>query len=680
MGPRLLRQRKNQFLKALLRKNIRNGKKSPISFQLFEMNSDINGFPLKEDRTTQEPWEINHALSVPVDSVRNLNSKPGEKFFIFWYMMSSYSPLISAAYLSPIGNLILITCLIEHWRVDKTTGETIPDEPYRTALNALSFIFGIIGNIFLLLNFSQAVEYLISQCISIFCWIVAAILLLIDVLLTNEDFYDEHHLFGRSEGFWFAVMTIFFYSMCAMVLSLNFIGYKLKKYPARFNLDNKQRTLMFYTIVFIIWQVIGTVSFAHLIKNISYGEALYYCTVSLLTIGLGDILPKTVGSRIFVLIFSVIGVLIMGLIIAMIRLVVISSAGPTIFWHQIEKDRRRELNEITNSSENYSQEEVFHRMRLIRKKAKLRQKNTSFIISFIVFMLFWLIGGLVFYFVEHWSYFEAIYFCFLCLITIGYGDFAPITSFGRAFFVCWAIAAIPIMTILISSFGDKIYDWADKFSFYTSKIFIFRSYKNVLRHKRKPKQLDEVVEEDTEEALEDEEINRSLEDIRKHFENPFKKAPGTNNIFTSIHENKMREVSIHKEAFSKLLSHLQELKILITDSIETPSKAYDHELWAKLYYILSKPLPSVTDEFSDTKSSPPGSKEELNWPNPYFWLSDKSPLRLPLKEPNYLIIKLFIKLEHDVEALLESEIEYLTFLQKLDLDNAISRFHQNKIK
>lgn len=46
---------------------------------------------------------------------------------------------------------------------------------------------------------------------------------------------------------------------------------------------------------------------------------------------------------------------------------------------------------------------------------------------------------------EHWSYFEALYFCFIFFSTIGYGDFSPRSSAGRAFFIAWALFGIANM-------------------------------------------------------------------------------------------------------------------------------------------------------------------------------------------------------------------------------------------
>ena len=88
----------------------------------------------------------------------------------------------------------------------------------------------------------------------------------------------------------------------------------------------------------------------------------------------------------------------------------------------------------------------FDAMRRIQhNNAKFKQWS-SLITSTFILCLLWFLGALVFYRVEgsaqHMSYFEAIYFCFVSLLTIGYGDFAPITNAGRPFFVVWSLLAV----------------------------------------------------------------------------------------------------------------------------------------------------------------------------------------------------------------------------------------------
>ena len=54
------------------------------------------------------------------------------------------------------------------------------------------------------------------------------------------------------------------------------------------------------------------------------------------------------------------------------------------------------------------------------------------------------------------TYFEALYFCYVSLLTVGYGDLAPRSNAGKPFFIVWSLVAVPTMTILISDMGDTV--------------------------------------------------------------------------------------------------------------------------------------------------------------------------------------------------------------------------------
>ncbi|CUA67965.1 Outward-rectifier potassium channel TOK1 [Rhizoctonia solani] len=71
-------------------------------------------------------------------------------------------------------------------------------------------------------------------------------------------------------------------------------------------------------------------------------------------------------------------------------------------------------------------------------------------VAWSLFVAFWLIGSGVFVATEGWAFGESMFFCFCTFSTVGYGDFAPKTPAGRAFFVGWALFGIAAMTILIS--------------------------------------------------------------------------------------------------------------------------------------------------------------------------------------------------------------------------------------
>lgn len=626
---------------------------------------------------------LKHTLHVPIVSVTNLTVQPGESHFILWLLISSFFPLVAAC-LAPLGNLISLVALIEHWRVDRATGKAVLDDHQVFALNITSFVLGIVGNISLLINFSGKMKYLVTQSVSIFCWVLAATFLLVAVIISSHDFTGHDAIYRRSEGFWLAVFTTFIYFCCSLILIINFLGYKLNKYPPTFNLDKKQRLLMAFTIAFSIWQAVGTISMANLITGLSYGGSLYYCTVSMLTIGLGDIVPVTPGAKVFALIFSLIGVIIMGLIIATIRLVVLSSAGPSIFWHYVERRRVPLLKSLEEKNVHLTTEESFHQMRLLRTKVKINQTNFSLLLSITVFLLFWLVGAAIFHFTEEWGYFNSVYFCFLCLVTIGYGDFHPLSAFGRAFFVQWAIAAIPLMTILISNVGDTIYEFADRVDAIASAALNWRNWivaftcwslaagDQELEREVNQEDLEENaeverevhgdVERSTEETVEETESGDKGHVEEAQYMDEVGQVGEMANISAAsaaspVHPTEAQKLTVDHRTITTIIRHRQKLTNAILDRLNT------------LRTVMFDGLEDVTkiytvDEWTEAIEKLRLDDNTTDGPN--YWLSDQSPLRLPIKEPNYLLLKLFFRIEGDIRLLIELQNQTLRQLGVTD--------------
>jgi potassium channel subfamily K len=100
--------------------------------------------------------------------------------------------------------MISVIALIVHWRVKIDNNELAPMKKTLASFKFISFSFGIIGNIYLLLNFSKTIRYLVAQSISITCWIIAdTFLLVVVVVQTNKSLKGDSPQFRRLEGFWF---------------------------------------------------------------------------------------------------------------------------------------------------------------------------------------------------------------------------------------------------------------------------------------------------------------------------------------------------------------------------------------------------------------------------------------------------------------------------------------------
>lgn len=80
--------------------------------------------------------------------------------------------------------------------------------------------------------------------------------------------------------------------------------------------------------------------------------------------------------------------------------------------------------------------------------------------SVTAFGLLWCVGAIGFWKAEAktqgLTYFQALYLCYVSLLTIGYGDFSPTSNAGKPFFIVWSLVAVPTMTILVSDLGDTV--------------------------------------------------------------------------------------------------------------------------------------------------------------------------------------------------------------------------------
>ena len=102
----------------------------------------------------------------------------------------------------------------------------------------------------------------------------------------------------------------------------------------------------------------------------------------------------------------------------------------------------------------------FDAMREIQHNTARFKRWYNLTLSVCAFGLLWCVGAVVFMVAEKeaqgLSYFEALYFCYVSLLTIGYGDLAPKSNVGKPFFIVWSLIAVPTMTILVSDMGDTV--------------------------------------------------------------------------------------------------------------------------------------------------------------------------------------------------------------------------------
>ena len=491
-----------------------------------------------------------------------------------WWFASTAIPLIAATF-APMANLLSIAALVVYWRNDvkvfndpalrESTSEGYPDPEWCYKLNLASLICGFMGNLFLLFNFTRRVRYIVAlPATIIFFYTASGILIGITVSVNKYKPPGANQIY--SQGFWHAVIAAALYMFNSMILMVNMAGYFRGHYPQHFNLTDEQRNLILQTMMFFIWLGGGAGIFAQ-IEDWSYPDALYFCDVTVLTIGFGDFYATDDLGRGLVFPYSVGGTIILGLMVSSIhkfagelskdkvlrkhvenrrvntltRVVDVSDEDkrrthlenefehlhggrPNIsspvpdpeIQHRLEEMAKKEqhtdppakkvafepdgddgpaAHQFVNSSSHAGwvrntlrlvttpvtspingirrirsrrqkalimreEKDRFDAMRRIQHNAGVFKKWYALGMSITAFGILWCIGALVFWQCEkttqNMTYFQGLYFAYVSLLTIGYGDMSPTSNAGKPFFVVWSLIAVPTMTILISDMGDTV--------------------------------------------------------------------------------------------------------------------------------------------------------------------------------------------------------------------------------
>lgn len=612
--------------------------------------------------------------------LRHLQVRPGESGFLLWYSVSNSFPILAAS-LGPISNLNSIAALADPWRVNTVDNSRPSDFKWMLALNAISLFLGCVANISLFLNFSGRVNYVHAQLLSICGWYTAWALL-VTLLISAHYLYFQDPVMSQSEGYWQAVFTAVLYFISATLLFMNWFGHRKGRYPASFNLTTQQRRIMLNNVLLIVWIGLGGILFSFLI-DIRFTDGIYYCVVTVTTIGLGDIVPTTNLGRALVLPYALVGVIYLGLIVTTITSLVLHSNGEAMVFDRSERARIRVYERLIQQQQEedpISPKESFLLIHKIHRSARRRRKLRALYTSITAFSLFWLLGAMTFHFTESWSYFDALYFVSLCLLTIGYGDFTPTTAAGRAFFIMWALGAVPMMTILISNLSDNLFQWINdigdvatawllaaysvRMQYYTFWKLRFRKMAGFMnwnaRHDLSMEDLEveeERQEEDAEEQEAEDEI-RNLDDNSTSLSaipsirdeeaaiiaerahdgkftvhesegstdstsssvQPTPKELFRKKLVASLGPNQTRKRRANLQVANlaeRMLGIVKEIRMLAIIAAQNPNKTFSYDDWQRISKVVAG--------------------GDLDQMGSDFWLSDRSPVRFPVPEVRYFM-------------------------------------------
>lgn len=90
------------------------------------------------------------------------------------------------------------------------------------------------------------------------------------------------------------------------------------------------------------------------------------------------------------------------------------------------------------------------------KDFKLTMSQRTLMLQTISFLTYLLAGAAVYAHIESWQYLDAVYWADFTLLTVGIGDFAPLTDVGRGLLFPFAIGGIIIIGLVIGSIRSLV--------------------------------------------------------------------------------------------------------------------------------------------------------------------------------------------------------------------------------
>jgi potassium channel subfamily K len=208
-------------------------------------------------------------------------------------------------------------------------------------------------------------------------------------------------------------------------------------------------------VAILSYSGLGVLAYTVLVEKWSIIDALYFSVVTFTTVGYGDVCPSTWASKLFTMVFGLLGISMLGTAIGTIGSNLVQAETKVL--EAAENASRKRVLEFfdtvvaTSSIQLMSEREEGSPISEDGKVAPVgwKQAVLKLVNKFIPAFSLLVAGGIWMGRLEGWSWFDSLYYSIITAGTLGYGDFSPKTSSGRA----WGIIFIPLA---VAAAGDVL--------------------------------------------------------------------------------------------------------------------------------------------------------------------------------------------------------------------------------
>ncbi|KAF8937687.1 hypothetical protein BGZ58_002333 [Dissophora ornata] len=124
------------------------------------------------------------------------------------------------------------------------------------------------------------------------------------------------------------------------------------------------------------------------------------------------------------------------------------------WWRRILPSRRKTVDIAPTHTPTMEEQREADKKQAYNDTMKEYRARLRF--SAVMLLSFWVVGAVIFKYVESWDFGTSMYFVFIAFSTIGYGEYVPRTLAGRAIFLAYCLLGVATLTSLASMISEVL--------------------------------------------------------------------------------------------------------------------------------------------------------------------------------------------------------------------------------